>query len=430
MGRYQALLDERAQLIRESRALYDLAEREARNLTDDERAADTARLARLDVLSGDIAREEQLRERERQIAAAAPATPHISGVRPRIEDDPRGGWASLGEMAIAVRAACIPGGGAVVDERLRIGAAPSGELREYGATSGEGYLVPTEFRQGIWDLVFDDPVISLFTFEPTSTGVVELNADETTPWGTSGVIAYWRAERAQMTASRPSNTHRSTRTHQVHAMVLATNELLRDVPLLNDRITMKASAAITWKVAEALIRGTGAGQPLGILTAPALVEVAKESGQAADTVVAENVLKMFSRLIRGGGGRPFWLINTDVIPQLPTMTIGQQPVWLAPNGLVGTPLGMLLGAPIYESEHCDTVGDVGDILLVNPAGYHAIRRTDAPEFASSIHLYFDYNETAFRWTFEVGGQPFLSDVVTPPNSSNTRAHAVSLAARA
>ena len=35
----------------------------------------------------------------------------------------------------------------------------------------------------------------------------------------------------------------------------------------------------------AFISGTGAGQPLGILNAPALVTVSKETGQAADTIV-------------------------------------------------------------------------------------------------------------------------------------------------
>lgn len=429
MGRYQALLDERAQLVQFSEDLYASLEREGREMTDVERAQDNQRHERLATVRGDIAREESIRETARAISAAAPETPHITGGHDRRADDPRGGFANLGEMALAVRTALSPGG--IADDRLRIGAAPSGEMREYGATSGEGYLVPTEFRQAIWQLVFDDPVISLFTFEPTMTGAVELNTDETTPWGSSGVIAYWRAERAQMTGTRPSNQHRITRTHQLYAMVMATNELLRDAPLLNDRITNKASQAITWKAAEALIRGTGAGQPLGILTSATAIEVAKESSQAADTVVAGNVVKMFSRLIRGGGGQPFWLANPDVVPQLPLMTIGNQPVWLPPTGLVaGGSLGSLLGAPIYESDHCDTVGDVGDLILVNPAGYHAIRRTDAPEFASSIHLYFDYNETAFRWTFELGGQPFLEAAVTPPNSSNTRSHIVTLAARA
>lgn len=437
MGEYQELLQERADLIAEAQRIHAGAAAENRDLTAEEAARDDAIAAQLTKLNARIGRLERLREHERQAASArlddsgatyppARVGHTISGLHDRREDDPRQGFAGLGDFAMAVRAASAPGGS--VDERLRYGAAPSNYLERSGA-SGEGYLVPSEFRAGIWSLVFADPVLERFSFEPTETGSVELLADETTPWGTTGIVARWRAEGALMTASKPGVKKRRTETDQLYAFVTATNELLRDVPLLNDRLGVKAAEAITWKLAEAIIRGNGAGQPLGILTAAAKVQVAKESGQAADTVVAANVAKMWSRLIKAGGS-PFWLLNDDVMPQLMTMTISNQPIWLPPSAFISAPGGTLLGLPVYNSEHADTVGDEGDIILVNPAGYHAIRRTGAPEFASSIHLYFDYNMTAFRWTFEVGGQPYLEAAITPPNSSATKSHFVTLAARA
>jgi HK97 family phage major capsid protein len=49
---------------------------------------------------------------------------------------------------------------------------------------------------------------------------------------------------------------------------------------------------IAFRLDDAIINGTGAGQPLGVINAASTVTVSKESGQAADTVVFENCLKI------------------------------------------------------------------------------------------------------------------------------------------
>ena len=155
------------------------------------------------------------------------------------------------------------------------------------------------------------------------------------------------------------------------------------------------------------------------------MSIAKESGQAADTIVAEQCAEgMYARMIFQGG-RPFWVGNQEVITQLPLMTIGDQPVWLPPTGLIAAPDGgILFGRGLFLSDHAEALGDQGDLIFLNPAGYHAVRRTTAPEFASSLHLFFDYNMEAFRWTFEIGGQPMLSSPISPAKGSSTRSHVV------
>jgi hypothetical protein len=96
---------------------------------------------------------------------------------------------------------------------------------------------------------------------------------------------------------------------------------------------------------------------------------------------------MFARQIRKSGA--VWMINPDVLPQLVVMTLGDQPIWTAPNsGMADAPLGRLLGLPIIESDVMDTVGDVGDIGLVNWKYQRAIQKAGGIETASSMHLYF------------------------------------------
>ena len=70
---------------------------------------------------------------------------------------------------------------------------------------------------------------------------------------------------------------------------------------------------------DAMYMGTGVGMPLGIRASGALVSVAKETGQLADTVVAENVINMWAR--RYVRGSYIWMINQNVMPQLQHMTI-------------------------------------------------------------------------------------------------------------
>jgi hypothetical protein len=76
-----------------------------------------------------------------------------------------------------------------------------------------------------------------------------------------------------------------------------TERLLRDASAMQSVFEEGFRAELAFTVDDEIIRGTGAGQCLGPPQLPALVSVAKESGQAADTVVAENIIKMWSRLL-------------------------------------------------------------------------------------------------------------------------------------
>lgn len=400
---------------------------EDRDLTAEEQAAQDADQAALDKQIARIKSAEALLASAAQIGvdpvgAVQPVATLPAQPKSKLSND---GFRNLGEFAMAVRLA-NPASGASFhrDERL---AAPTNFHTETGDSAGS-YLVPAEFRQEIIDLVFgeEDPFMDFITPEPTSSNRVVGLGDETTPWGTSGVQAAWRAEGTQMVASQAALTPRETQLHELYAFVLATEELLEDAPRLSNLLTRKAASAIRWKASDAFMYGDGVGKPLGWMNSAALVTQAKKSGQAADTVVAENIGAAYARMINPM--QASWLINPDVLPQIMTLTIGNQPIW-QPNFAV-SPGGILLGRPILFTEHAKTLGDKGDIQFVNPNGYEAFRKQNGVSFADSIHLYFDYNIRAFRWIFRIGGQPVLSAPVSVPNSSSTKSHFVTIAERA
>ncbi|MBW7967568.1 phage major capsid protein [Bradyrhizobium sp. BR 10261] len=401
-------------------------------LTDAEGAQATALEAEVDALEkevkaldAEIAAEEAKTRRATLFGTTSLGGPARATVVNDLNPERTAGFHNLAEFAVAVRGAATGS----LDQRLT--AAASGYQQNQG-TSGEGFLVPTEYREQIWSLVFSDSsLLSYCNPEPTSSNTISIAKDETTPWGAAGVQAAWRSEGTQMVATKAAITGTILQLHELYAFVTATDEVLSDAPRLQNRITVQAARAIQWKASDAVVSGDGNGKPLGFMNSGALVTVNKESGQAASTIVNANVLKMYSRLLRMGGV-PMWLANSDVLPQLGQLTLGNVPAWLPNNQpFAGAPDGgVFLGRSMNFNEHMQSLGTLGDIALVDLSGYAlATKAGGGIDFAASIHLFFDQNLTAFRWVFRLGGQPYLTAPVSPAHGSNTKSHFVTLQAR-
>jgi len=401
-----------------------------RELTAEEDTADKADQEKFDKLKAQIDSKERLASRITAVKAASPQITIVKDEREKAHQDPNkraDGFGDIHEFALAVCRATDPHGMRVVDDRL---AAPTNFHQESGDGNHTGYLVPAEFRREIWSLVNnEESLLPLTDSTPTSSNQIDMNGDESTPWGSTGIQSYWRSEASQMTPSKLNLDGRSVKLNELYAMCLATDELLQDGPRLSNLLTKGAAEAIRWKQNASIFEGTGVGQPLGFENSGAYVSVAKESGQTATTINAQNVAKMFSRNLNPG--RSVWFVNQDVLPQLMTMTLGDQPIWTPPaSGFTNAPGGFLFGRPVMFSHHCETLGTLGDIQFVDLKGYFTAYKQGGTQFAESMHLYFDYGVNAFRWVFRFGGQPHLTAPVSPNKGSATKSHFVGLATRA
>lgn len=338
------------------------------------------------------------------------------------KEDERGGFENFAEFALAVKATK----GGQVDDRLKFLGAPSSILhKETG--SDDGWMVPPALKNEIFTIDTGDlNMVALIDGEVTSSNQVQILRDETTPWGSTGIQAYWGSEAGQMTRSKLETKGTDVKLHKVHAFVEATEELLEDAPRLNQRLSDGSARAINWKLNQAIFEGDGVGKPLGFLNSGSLVTVTKETSQADNTVNAKNLVKMFQRSTNPTGS--IWLINREVLAELMSITIGQQPVWIAPNGLSGAPGGLLLGRPVYFSHHCSALGSAGDIMFVDPKGYYMPNKGSV-KASMSAHLLFDYDCMAFKWTFRAGGLPYLSAPVTPNKGTATLSSFLQLGAR-
>jgi len=345
-------------------------------------------------------------------------------------------FSSLGQQMVAVVHAARPGG--QVDPRL-YNATASG-LNETVPSDG-GFLVQQDFVAGLLEDTIKTGILApKCRPQPISANAnsIKINGvDETSRVSSrfGGIVAYWGSEAELKTKSAPKFRKIELNLHKLIGLCYATDELLADAAALEGFIRAAFPSEFGFQIDDAIINGTGAGCPLGILNAGCLVSQAKETGQKADTIVAENVIKMSSRIFASSFLNAEWYVNQMCLPQLYTMSIavgtGGQLVFVPPGGLSGAPYGSLLGRPVVPIEQCAALGDVGDIILADLNGYILAQKSGIQSDVS-IHVRFLYDESVFRFVLRIDGQPVRASALTPykGGATATQSHFIALAERA
>jgi HK97 family phage major capsid protein len=374
--------------------------------------------------------------RGRQTVSDATATSSSTATAARVPATPRAdagrfGFRNLGDFAASVRNVTL---GQPIDPRLQNAATTFGSE---GVGADGGYAVPPDLRTDIMSKIFgEESLVSRTDRMPTASNTLTMPIDMTTPWQTTGgVQAYWTGEAATKTQSKIALEEVSVRTHTLAALVPVTEELLEDAPALDGYLRRKVPEKMDFKISNAIGWGNGVGMPLGYMNSPCLVTVAAEGGQTSGTINATNVVKMLARMPVSSRPTAAWIIHPDAEPQLPLMTLGQQPVYLPPGGLSSAPFGNLLGRPVIPHQIAKSLGTLGDIMLVDLSQYLSLLKSGAGRDQNglrtdvSIHLWFDQDIVAYRFTIRMGGQPWWSAATAMLNGSNTMSPFITLAAR-
>lgn len=250
-----------------------------------------------------------------------------------------------------------------------------------------------------------------------------------------GIVCYWTAEGGTMSNTSPTFGRVVLEAKKLTAYTEAPNELIADsVSSFQMYIDELYPEAMGFYEDDAFLNGTGVGEPLGMLATgnTGLVAVAAETAQPATTIVWENIIKMYSRMLPQSLNRGVWLCAPDTFPELATMALnvgtGGGPVWLN-NGISGPP-ATILGRPVIVTEKCATLGTTTDIAFIDPA-FYLVGDRQAMSATSSPHFKFSSDTTAFKIVQRVDGQPWLKSAITPANnSSSTLSAYVTLATRA
>jgi len=245
-----------------------------------------------------------------------------------------------------------------------------------------------------------------------------------------GIRVYTNKELGSYTASKPKFAEIRVEPQKLTGLFPASDEMMRNVTFLGQEVRQLFGEEFAFKCQNLSIRGSGAGEALGILTANCKVSVAKETNQKAKTILTTNLSKMWARFT-GRRANAVWLINRDVNPELDALSITAGTGALEPRFITYDSQGVLRikGAPVIEVEQCETLGTEGDIILADWSQYVCADMGDIQE-AMSIHVDFIYGQQLFRFTYYFDGQPRWKSAITPYKGSNTVSPFVVLATRA
>ena len=363
------------------------------------------------------------------------------GLHP-LDKDQKGGFSSLSDFAAHV-ARADKSAGRNISKQLNdwLGKAASATSLVEGEDQYGGYLIPPEFRNTLMMAVEQkNEILPLVTQVPMKSTMVKIpyvnGFDESGNLIYGGIQWKWLDELATKTETRPKFGRITLELKKIAGLAYASDEILEDSPMSMENILKNGFRdGLNFALNAVFIRGTGAGQPLGILNAPCTVSVTAETGQAAATILFENVIKMYSRMYDLSNA--VWMINSNCLPQLAAMSLsvgtGGAPVWLPANGIAGKPYDTLMGKPIIWTKHCSTLGTVGDIIFADWSQYLVGQKAGQGadgKFDTSIHLKFDADQTCFRFVFRIDGQPWWPTYITPPQATgSTLSPFITLASR-
>jgi len=304
--------------------------------------------------------------------------------------------------------------------------------------SDGGFLVPETLRAQLLQIALEQSVVRpRATVVPMDSARVPFPMIDTTSNQSSvfgGMVAYWGEEGAALTDASPKFGRAVLDAKKLTGLSAVPNELLQD-----SAVSFSALLETLWPQALAFeedakfMGGTGVGEPLGFIGSgnSASIAVAAESGQAAGSIVFENIVKMYSRMLPSSLSRAVWICSPDAIPELFTMALsvgtGGSAVFVA-NAQGPAPM-TIFGRPLIVSEKASALGTRGDIVFAD-LSYYLVGDRQTMTADSSTDYNFGSDKTTFRIIQRVDGRPWLKSAITPKNgSSNTLSPFVELASR-
>lgn len=304
-----------------------------------------------------------------------------------------------------------------------------------------GFLIPEEFRGDMLQWSIENSIVrSRATVIPMSTLRVNIPIVDDTTHVTSvfgGITSYWEEESAALTESQASFGRIALDAKKLTIYCEIPNELLADAQALNAWLSQRLPQALAWQEDIAFLSGTGVGQPAGVIGSPGSVSVSARSGQTAGSIIYENLVDMYSRVLPQSLPNAVWVASIDTFPQLATMSLsvgtGGSALFVGngtpTNAASGAPPMTILGRPVIFTEKVGPLASAGDINLID-FSFYLVGDRQAMTADSSPHYKFANDRTAFRVIERVDGRPWIQTPITMHNNSSaTLSPYVTLAAR-
>ncbi len=311
-----------------------------------------------------------------------------------------------------------------------------------GGASG-GYLLDMELMQTVWDKArsLDGPLSRCEVFRTSKhelwlPGFNESSRVTGSRWG--GIRAFFKGQKdnATMTQSQPAIDKISFQLQDVYVYSGPfSRDLFDDAPLVQDMMTYASHQEIRYAITDAMINGKGDASPLGIINAPASIQVTRNTGSA---IKYQDIDTMWSRLWGPCKQNAVWHCTDSVVDELDVVFSGTSnwPETLyTPVGKANNAVPLIKGRPVIVVEQTSAIGVKGDLVLADWSQYGLCIRvpvapSDAPtmevaygnpgmlvENTFSDQKYFDTDSVVFRYKARLDGKPMWNQAVTLADGS-------------
>lgn len=292
-----------------------------------------------------------------------------------------------------------------------------------GLGSDGGFLVPTEYSEKIHAVSLENELVIPRAFvQPMLSNEIKLPGMQIGDHSSNlfgGFVANYEAEAATLSEANPKTRQMTLLARKLTGFLRFSNELLTDTPNGEKQIIDICGKGLAWYRDKAFLKGTGSGQPLGILNADCLVEVDPEVGQASG-IVYQNLTAMLSRLYAGSFANSCWVCHQSCIPDLLGLSIpvgtGGSYYQVLTEGKDGQ--FKMLTRPVIFTEKSEILNTKGDICLFDFSQYVVGLRAEM-RIDTSQHIYFTTDESAARISERHDGQPLWDEALTLQDGSTT-----------
>jgi HK97 family phage major capsid protein len=314
------------------------------------------------------------------------------------------------------------------DPRLQVRAS-MGE----GIPSSGGFSLPSQFASEWLDASLPNEIVrNLCRVFPITEGLtLEVpgwdGADMSAGKTHGGLEMVFLAEGSDATPQTAKLRKITLNARMAGIYVDSSIELIQDGKGFAENLQTALRQSLGYGIDRYCLTGSGSGCPQGITNAPCKVQVTPETGQQSDTLIYQNLKKMFARALNPD--RSVWLFNSTAIPELLEQSVAV--------GVAGSFVPLLnesngkftiFGRPVYFHPAMPTLGDADDAAFVDFNFYALGLRKEIWLDITDAHRWLQ-RERSFRILMRFVGMCTLNAAVTPENGE-TLSPVVTLAARA
>jgi len=282
-----------------------------------------------------------------------------------------------------------------------------------GTGSTGGFLVPVEFLAQLQAVTAENSLVrgraTIIRMQRRQITLPALDQTGTTagvPHWFGGIVFHWGEEGEEKDEEDPLFRDVNLVAHKLYGYTRASDELVEDSAIsLADFLAgpLGFAGGVAWMEDFAFINGTGAGQPQGVITAPATIVVPRLIVGGINYVDLCNMLQNFLP-----SGRGVWFYTQSALAALVQMNgpaANPSYIW-QPSAREGVP-DTIFGMPAFRTEKCPLIGAMGDIIL-GDWRYYLIGDRQNTTIETTKFDRWRYDKTSWRVVHRVDGQPWLS----------------------